>query len=152
MDIIQTIYRIQAAYPRIYHACHGQHQNQQTSASGLSQRDATILAHLDRESPITPTLLAKHLGVSKSTMSEALRFLLDKGYVHLGSANDKRSHQLVLTEAGQKAMSAGSVLEVERLSALLSVLSEPELMKALEGLELLAAATFKLTLKNKEEE
>ena len=84
-------------------------------------------------------------------MSEALKFLVDKGYVHLSATNDKRSHQLVLTEAGQKAMSAGSVLEAERLSALLSVLSGPEIMKALEGLELLAAATFKLTLKQKEE-
>lgn len=82
-------------------------------------------------------------------MSEALKCLIDKGYVHLGSANDKRSHQLILTEAGQKAMSEGSVLEADRLSALLSVLSESELSKALEGLELLAAATFKLTLMNK---
>lgn len=57
-----------------------------------------------------------------------------------------------MSEAGQKAMGAGSVLEAERLSALLSVLSGPELMKALAGLELLAAATFKLTLKNKEKQ
>nr|WP_315393088.1 MarR family winged helix-turn-helix transcriptional regulator [uncultured Duganella sp.] len=117
----------------------------------MSQRDATILAHLDRQAPITPTLLAKHLGISKSTMSEAIKFLVGQGYVHLGENIDKRSHQLMLTEAGQKAMSACSVLETDRLVALLSVLSEGELLKALEGLELLAAATFRLTLNQKGE-
>lgn len=151
MNPIEAIYRIQAAYARIYHACHGQHQNQQTSAPGLSQRDATILAHLDRASPITPTLLAKHLGVSKSTMSEAIKFLVAQGYVQLGKNTDGRSHQLVLTDAGQQAMSACSVLETGKLSALLSVLSEPELSKAREGLELLAAASLRLTLKHKGE-
>ncbi len=84
-------------------------------------------------------------------MSEAIKFLVGQGYVHLGENIDKRSHQLMLTEAGQKAMSACSVLETDRLVALLSVLSEGELLKALEGLELLAAATFRLTLNQKGE-
>jgi len=152
MNPIDAIYRLQAAYPRIYHACHGRHQNQQTAVSGLSQRDATILVHLDRQSPITPTRLAQHLGISKSTMSEAIKYLAAEGYVQLEPGTDKRSHQLLLTGKGQKAMSSSSVLEVDRLAALLATLSTAELSKALEGMELLATAAFKLTLKNRREE
>ena len=148
MEPTDAIYRLQAAYPRIYHACHGRHQNQHTSAPGLSQRDAAILAHLDRQSPITPTMLAQHLGITKSTMSEAIKFLAAEGYVQLEAGTDKRSHQLLLTGKGQEAMSSSSVLEAGRLAALLAALSAAELSKALEGMELLAAAAFRLTVKS----
>ena len=149
MNPIDAIHRLQAAYPRIYHACHGRHQNQHTSAPGLSQRDAAILAHLDRQSPITPTLLAQHLGITKSTMSEAIKFLVAEGHVQLEPGADKRSHQLLLTEKGQQAMSSSSVLEPDRLAALLATLSAAEQSKALEGIELLAAAAFRLTRRNR---
>ena len=118
MDSAEAQHRIQAAYPRIYLACHSQHQNARTTPQKLSQRDATLLAHLHPTQETSQSDLARHIGVAKSTLSEALAVLEETGYVlRRNGETDSRGVQILRTPAGILAMSAGSVLDSARLPA-----------------------------------
>ena len=142
MILSEALVRVQAAYPRIYLACHTRHQNARTTPHKLSQRDATLLAHLDENSPLPQRLLARHVGVAKSTLSEALSGLEDLGYIRRTASG--RAAVLVRTKLGTQAMSQGSVLESERLGRLLLALNVSQRRRAVEGLELLANASRKM--------
>lgn len=145
MNITKAIYSIQSAYPRIYHACHADHQANPANGMAISQRDATILAHLTFATPITQTQLARHLGIAKSTMSEAIKYLIAEDLVKREIATDTRAHLLQLTVKGQDIMSRNSVLEAGKLAAVLAHMSDTEVEKALAGLEILAQACLNLT-------
>ncbi len=147
MDLSEFIYRIQLAYPRIYHACHADHQTTQASGIAISQRDATILAHLSSTETMTQAQLARHLGITKSTMSEAIKYLTGQGLLEMEVATDRRAHLLRLTDKGREVMSKNSVLEADKLAAVLTEMTLPEMEKAIAGLESLAQACFRLTLK-----
>ncbi len=138
MVLSEALVRVQTAYPRIYMACHSRHQNARTTAHKLSPRDGSLIAHLDEEKPISQGELAKHIGIAKSTLSEAVAALEQTGYVQ--RAVQGRQVLLTRTRAGTQAMSQGSVLETDRLRRLLQALSGPERQRAIEGLELLANA------------
>ena len=137
MQVEEAILRIQTAYPRIYLACHSRHQNKRTTTAQLSQRDASLLAHLSETEAVSQKDLAGHVGLGKSTLSEAISSLEEMGYV-------VRNGAVLRTGAGTQAMSSGSVLETDRLGALLLMLSEEERTRAVDGLELLAAAARRL--------
>src|ERR671932_1944159 len=81
MTIDATVTTVQLTYPQVYLACHTRHQRKRTTAHRLSARDAAILAHLDARAATTPAQLARHLGVARSTLSEALKRLEVLGYV-----------------------------------------------------------------------
>jgi len=138
MNLQQALVRVQSAYPRIYLACHTRHQNARTTPDKLSPRDATLIAHLDEAKPLSQATLARHVSVAKSTLSEALSWLEEMGYV--ARTTKGRSVLLVRTAAGTRAMSRGSVLESGLLRQLLRTLSGPEREVAVEGIELLAMA------------
>ena len=72
MTVEEALVRVQCAYPKIYLACHERHQHAKTTAARLSQRDSTILAHLREDVALGQGELARHLGVAKSTFSEAV--------------------------------------------------------------------------------
>ena len=76
----EAVLRIQLAYPKIYLACHKKHQNARTSAHGLSPRDSSLLAHLDPVRPVEQAELGRHLGLAKSTLSEAMAWLVECGF------------------------------------------------------------------------
>ena len=142
MDIRQALVRVQSAYPRIYLSCHTRHQNSRTTPDKLSQRDGAILAHLDEHQPVTQGTLARHMGLAKSTLSEALCSLEDTGY--LARAAHGKELLIRRTLHGTRAMSRGSVLESARLRRLLRALTETERRAAVAGIELLAAATERI--------
>lgn len=148
MTVKEAAIRVQFAYPKIYLACHSQHQNARTSQAGISQRDASILAHLSRAEAIPQNVLARHLGLAKSTLSEALAWLEKCAYVSREPDDrDPRVVRIRLTDRGQEAMSGGSVLQSERLNLLLEQLSKEDRTRAVDGLELLARAA--LTIKGR---
>jgi len=97
-----------------------------------------LLAHLDEHQRLSQGMLARHLGLSKSTLSEALSWLDEMGYVTRSAKG--RAVLLARTAAGTRAMSQSSVLESTRLRQLLTALSDPEREVAIEGIELLARA------------
>jgi DNA-binding MarR family transcriptional regulator len=144
MHLEESVLRVQTAYPRIYLACHSRHQNARSTADRLSQRDASLLAHLEEETAISHADLARHMSVAKSTLSEALTNLEEQGFVvRQAGEQDGRGSFIRRTRKGSVAMSNGSVLEPERLRRLLQTLTPEERQRAIEGLELIAQAAEK---------
>jgi DNA-binding MarR family transcriptional regulator len=132
---------VQTCYPKIYLACHTRHVRAATSPHGLSPRDSALLAHLSETRATTPAALARHLGVGNATMSAAVKRLVRLGYVERArDPSDRRSVQLRLAQKGAAAMRASSVLESDRVRAVLARLSSSERRAALDGLALLARA------------
>ena len=129
--------RVQRAYPQLYLACHVEHPTRRRD-HGLSDRDTTVLAHLDELSPILAGKLAKHLGVGPSTVTEAIDRLVAKGLVE--RTRRGRTVQLRITPDGVALMQAGSVLDAERVAAMLAAVPARDRAAAVRGIELLAAA------------
>jgi DNA-binding MarR family transcriptional regulator len=132
-------------YPQIYLACHIDHVRKRSNASGLSDRDSSILSHLSQTTQVTASALARHVGVQPSTLSATLKRLQTLGYIDRSAEpSDRRVQRLKLTERGEIAMAAASVLDPDRVSALLALLRHRDRMRAVEGLALLAAAARQL--------
>jgi MarR family 2-MHQ and catechol resistance regulon transcriptional repressor len=81
------------------------------------------------------------MGVTSATMSLAIDRLERKGYVvRHKDAKDRRRVHLRLTTAGVRVREANSVLDPNRVEALVARLSDEEQTRAIEGLGLLARA------------
>ena len=133
--------RLMDLYPRIYFACHARHRRDPGSERVLSAHQASVLDHLDPAEPTGLTKLAEHMGVTPSTMSLNVDRLERLGYLERRrSGADRRRVELVLTAAGERVKRAQSVLEPERVEALLRGLTPRQRRAALDGLELLAGA------------
>jgi DNA-binding MarR family transcriptional regulator len=139
----EAILRIQLAYPKIYFACHKQHQNARTTKHALSQRDSSLLAHLDPKHAVEQAELGRHLGLAKSTLSEAMAWLVECGYVERAKADNGRGQAFLLTSKGVEAVSETSVLERDELLRLVAALGDDR-EAAVAGLERVAAAAASL--------
>ena len=141
MTVDQAIRVVQMAYPQIYLACHTRHHRKRTTEHRLSQRDAAILAHLDETAPTVPGRLARHMGIGRSTLSEALKRLVELGYTRRTNDDpDGRLTSVVLTTRGARAIRETSVLETKRLHKALAGLDSRDLGAISVGLARLAAA------------
>ncbi|NRA86962.1 MAG: winged helix-turn-helix transcriptional regulator [Rhizobiales bacterium] len=139
------ILQIQKLFPRIYMACHVEHNKRRTITDQISTRDAAILAHLDQKHFQSPKTLAKHLNIAASTMSEALHHLVSLGFVDFKSDEIDARHTLFsLTNKGEAAISTNSVLDQKKLSNLLENMPLVDQEKAVLGLKLLADAATKM--------
>jgi MarR family transcriptional regulator, organic hydroperoxide resistance regulator len=137
--------RLLAAYPRIFFACHARHVRDPKTRRLLSAHQAGILDHLDSVEAITLMGLAKHMGVTAATMSLNVERLVRRGYVERArDAADRRRLRLRLTPAGVRIREASSVLEPQRVRALLAALPPSEREAGLRGLEILARAADRL--------
>ena len=137
----QHVRRLLDLYPKIFHACHTRHVRDPGSGTVLSAHQASILDHLDEVEATTLAGLARHSGVTASTMSVAVDRLVRQGYVtRARHSGDGRKVQLRLSRAGAVVRDANSVLDPERVRAMLARLSEADLEVALGGLELLVRA------------
>ena len=135
------VFEVQRLYPQIYLACHTDHVRAQSTAFRISSQDASILVHLDRESGLSPRALADHLGVAPSTLSAALSRLAELGYLtNEPGKTDRRKREIRLTARGAEAIASTSVLNAERVRALLNKLKPEERKAAVRGLALLAKA------------
>lgn len=131
---------IQRAYPQIYLSCHVEHRARASSPTGLTARDATLLAHVE-ESGSSPAALARHLGIAPSTLSAAVAGLAGHGLLRVeANPTDARRRLILLTEEGRAAIGDENVLDARRLAAVLARLSTAERRRAVDGLKLLAAA------------
>ena len=133
-----------ALYPRIYFACHTRHVRDASKNRTLSSHQASVLDHLDELEPTGLLTLAAHMGVTPSTMSLMIDRLAQGGYVvRERDAKDGRRVNLRLTRAGVRIKSEKSVLDPERVQAVLDQLTAAERKEAIHGLELLAQASAK---------
>jgi MarR family transcriptional regulator, organic hydroperoxide resistance regulator len=133
--------QVMELYPRIYFACHTRHVRDPKTQRLLSAHQASILDHLDEREPLTLLDLAKHMGVTPSTMSLHVERLVRHGYIsRLRAAEDGRRLRLLLTPAGVRLREATSVLDPARVRALLARLTPEERDVGIRGLALLARA------------
>ena len=139
------VYEVQRLYPQIFVACHTDHVRAVSTKWRVSSQDASILVHLDREFGLSPRALAGHLGVAPSTLSAAIARLYKLGYLtSKPNEKDRRKREIRLTARGAEAISSTSVLNAERVRAMLSKLKPGERKEALHGLALLAQAARQL--------
>lgn len=128
-------------YPKIFFACHTRHRQDPATRRQLSAHQGSILDHLDDVEPTSVNGLARHMGVTASTMSLSIDRLERKGYVRRErDAGDGRRVLLRLTLAGVRVKQAQSVLEPQRVLGMLKQLPPRERAQALRGLALLAEA------------
>src|SRR6185436_5072041 len=114
------LFSILRDYPQIYLACHSSHRARKGRKAPITTRDATFLAHIAEDGLRAPDVLARHLGLARSTVSEELKRLRALGLVQMDSAEgDGRRRRIQLTEAGRQAIAGSSVLDAERVSAVL---------------------------------
>ena len=139
---VDTVLR---CYPQIYFACHRRHVRDPKTQQVLSAHQAGVLDHLDEVEGTSLFELARHMGVTASTMSLMIDRLVRGGYVRRErNPNDGRRVDLRLTEAGVRIKRQQNVLEPALVSAMLAGLDERLRGRALRGLELLAEAAGKL--------
>ena len=128
-------------YPRIYFACHRRHVRDERTQTVLSAHQASVLDHLDDVEGTSLLELARHMGVTASTMSLMVDRLERGGYVRRNrSKQDGRCVDLRLTAAGVRIRRQQKVLEPALVAAMLRRLEPAKRKQALAGLELLAEA------------
>jgi DNA-binding MarR family transcriptional regulator len=132
-------------YPQVYFACHRRHVRDEKTQNLVSAHQASILDHLDDVEGTSMLDLARHMGVTASTISLTADRLERGGYVRRErSKQDARRVDLRLTPAGVRIKRQQKVLEPELVSAMLGKLDAKRRKKALRGLELLAGAAREL--------
>ena len=128
-------------YPKIFFACHVRHVRDAAASRIISARQASILDHLDDVEALSLTDLARHMGVTLSTMSLNADRLERQGYLmRTRDPLDGRRIGLRLTKAGARIKAQEKVLDPGALRGMLSRLSPAERKEALHGLGLLARA------------
>lgn len=136
-----AVRQVMELYPRIYFACHTRHVRDPQTRRLLSAHQAGILDHLDEREPLALLDLARHMGVTASTMSLNIERLVRRGYVSRErSAQDGRRLKLCITPSGVRLREAKSVLDPARVRALLARLSPAQREAGIHGLTLLARA------------
>ncbi len=130
-----------AAYPTIHAACRRRDVRDPRSGRRISTHLAGLLEHLDPVAPIAVGDLAERLGVTPATASLQLSRL---GRLRLitrtRDERDARRVQLRLTDAGARVREARTLLDPERVRAVLPRLPAPDREAVVAGLRLLAGA------------
>jgi DNA-binding MarR family transcriptional regulator len=135
------IQQVLEGYPRIFFACHTRHRRDPKTRRRLSAHQASVLDHLDDVEPTNLMDLARHMGVTPSTMSLSVERLVRRGYVlRARDPRDRRRLRLRLSPAGVRIKEAQQVLEPDRVRGMLDRLALAERAEALRGLALLARA------------
>ena len=136
-----AVRQVMELYSRIYFACHTRHVRDPQTRRLLSAHQASILDHLDEKEPLALLDLARHMGVTPSTMSLNIERLVRRGYVSRERAvEDARRLKLRLTPAGARLREAKSVLDPARVRAMLARLAPKQREAGIQGLALLARA------------
>jgi DNA-binding MarR family transcriptional regulator len=139
--IAAQVSTLMESYPKIFFACHTRHVQDEETNQRLSAHQASILDHLDELEPTTMLTLARHLGVTASTMSLTVDRLVRAGYVTRDrDSQDGRKVALRLTKDGARVKERKSVLDRDLVAAMLGRMKTRERSTALAGLEMLAKA------------
>lgn len=144
-----AVHAILSAYPTIHSACRRRHLRDPASGKRLSDHLAGILEHLDPETPITVTDLARRLRVTSATASLQLTQLARLRLItRERDAVDGRRVQVRLTETGVRLRELRSMLEPERVRQALARLDPSEQDAVVAGVRLLADAAGGLSIES----
>jgi DNA-binding MarR family transcriptional regulator len=148
----RNVERLLAAYPAIYLACHRDHARSDEAGNPLTEKQASVLDHLDAARPTTLSKLAEHMGVGRSTMSTTVARLVRGGYVARKAASqDRRVVGLTLTAAGKRIKDENTVLNPQLVRQMLKLMEPAEAERALAGMESMARAAAILLKRRKRE-
>lgn len=138
------VWQVMTLYPKTFFACHTRHVRDPKTRRVLSSHQASILDHLDEQEALPLMDLARHMGVTPSTMSIAIDRLVRRGYVlRSRDRRDARRVSLTLSTAGTRVRDSKSVLDAARVRSMLARLSPAQRDEAVSGLALLAQAAQK---------
>ncbi|HWZ32789.1 MAG TPA: MarR family winged helix-turn-helix transcriptional regulator [Bryobacteraceae bacterium] len=138
---MDPVRQVMTLYPRIFFACHTRHVRDPKTSRTVSAHQASILDHLDEIEHTGLNQLARHMGVTASTMSLTVDRLARAGYVvRAADPKDGRRVALRITRAGARLRDQMTVLDPERVRGMLACLKPGERREAIRGLELLARA------------
>ena len=130
------IRRLLDAYPAIFLAAHRQHVRSDERGGSVSERQASVLDHLDDRRGTTLSKLAEHMGVGRSAMSIMVSQLVRGGYVvRARDDKDGRCVALKLTWRGARLKGQNAVLEHDLLKSMFRMMLAAELESALQGVE-----------------
>jgi len=106
-----------------------------------SQHERQLLHHVGDERGVPLGVVARHLGIPKSSASEQVKSLKRRGFLtRRRDPEDERRLSIVLTDAGVARVRRDSVLDLVRLATALRQISAEDKKALLAGLERLAAA------------
>ena len=131
----ERIREVQRLYPLLYFASHDSHAR----ADGLGESDVRLLHHIDARPGTFASELSRHLGLSRSRISEAVKGLEARGLVQR-TPDAKGRKRIRLTESGREALTSRDGLDPDSIRAILAALDEDERERVLDGLRLLARA------------
>ncbi|MBW7905228.1 MAG: MarR family transcriptional regulator [Phycisphaerae bacterium] len=141
MNIRQAMHGLLASYPRIFMACHREHRRHPRTGTRVSYQQAMILDHLDQRDPVSVSRLARHMGVTPSTMSLNLdRMERSRLVLRRRDRGDARRVLVTLSAAGARVKEDRQVLDPQCVRRLLSALTPEQRETAITGLRLLAHA------------
>ena len=107
----------------------------------VSQHERQLLHHVGDEKGVPLGVVARHLGIPKSSASERVKSLERRGFLkRRRDTTDERRLSIVLTDMGVARLRRDSVLDLVRLAAALKKVSAADKKALLAGLERLAAA------------
>lgn len=107
----------------------------------LSQHERQLLHHVPADVGISLGVVARHLGMPKSSASEQVKSLERSGFlIRRRDPEDERRLSIVLTDAGAARVRQDSALNLDRLAAALKKVSAEDRRALLTGLARLAAA------------
>lgn len=110
-------------------------------AEDLSQHERQLLHHVAGQKGTPLGVVARHLGIPKSSASEQVKGLERRGFLtRRRDPDDERRLSIVLTASGVARTRQDSVLDLVRLSAALKRMSAEDRQALLAGLGRLAAA------------
>lgn len=140
-----AVRRVLAAFPVIHDSCRQRALLTADGRSRVSAHQATVLAQLDRPQGITLTELATRMGTALPTMSLLVDRLSRAGLAERArDPEDGRRVLIRLTSAGRRLLADRSLLDPDRVRALLAALSPEERTRSVEGLVALAQAARRL--------
>jgi len=144
--------RLLAAYPTIYLACHRDHTRTDEEGNPLTEKQSSVLDHLDAARPTTLSKLAEHMGVGRSTMSTTVTRLVRAGYIaRKPGTQDRRTAGLTLTPSGKRIKAENTVLNPQLVRQMFRLMQPAEADRALAGMESLAQAAAILLKRRKRE-
>ena len=107
----------------------------------LSQHERQLLHHVGDETGVPLGVVARHLGIPKSSASERVKSLERRGFLtRRRDPEDERRLSIVLTAKGIDLVRRDSVLDLGRLTTALKKISAEDRKALLAGLERLAVA------------